>query len=256
MRTTFFVLVFLAACSTSTGEADPSSDPAPAPPSAKPAASDGGKKDLHASEALRRCAASQGPIGSIGDAIARLNALGPGTDGACFVASLPRPLAVTATLGTTSAQPANGRGAPRLFLMLPKLVISAVPAGEGSKVIELGEWAGSTRTIKGEIAIPVTGPLAADAAYARVLNGSDRTTCGTCHRGEERHPTIPNAFVSLAFKPEPGTSVTVTELEELHRLCTVAEDEGPRCGMIHALFDYGEITQGAFSPVVETFFGP
>jgi hypothetical protein len=188
--------------------------------------------------------------------IARLNALGPGTDGACFVASLPRPLAVTATIGTTSAQPANGRGAPRLFFMLPKIVISAVPAGDGNKVIELGEWAGSTRTIKGEIAVPVAGALGADAAFLRVLQGSARTTCATCHRGEEPHPTIPNAFVSLAFKPEPGTSVTVTELEELHHLCSVAEDDSPRCGMIHALFDHGEITQGEFSPVVETFFGP
>lgn len=62
------------------------------------------------------------------------------------------------------------------------------------------------------------------------------------------------AFISLAFKPEPGTFVTIPELEELHRLCTMVEDEGPRCAMIHALFDYGEITQGAFSPVVETFF--
>jgi hypothetical protein len=78
---------------------------------------------------------SKGEIGSIADAITRLNALAPNGDGPCFIATLPRPLAVVATLGVSSAQPAGGRGAPRLLLMLPKIVISAVPAGEGSKVL-------------------------------------------------------------------------------------------------------------------------
>jgi hypothetical protein len=163
---------------------------------------------------------------------------------------------VVATLGVTSAQPAGGRGAPRLFFMLPKLVISAVPAGDGSKLLEFGEWTGTTRTLKAEIGLPVTGPLAVDAPFSRILQGTDRTRCATCHRQEEPHPTIPNAFVSVAFQPAPGTFVTVTELEELHTLCTQADDPGSRCAMIHALFDFGEITQGSFAPVVETFQSP
>lgn len=250
----------LAACSSSS-EPTPSSAPTPAPTGSAtttPSPKDAGAKDAgpHApSEALVRCAETKGEIGSIADAVARLNALAPkGGDGPCFVASLPRPLSVVATLGATSAQPAGGRGAPRLFFMLPKIVISAVPAGDGSKLLEFGEWTGTTRTLKGEVALPVTTPLAADAPFTRVLQGTDRTLCATCHRQEERHPTIPNAFVSLAFQPEPGTFVTVSDLEELHTLCTRAEDPGPRCAMIHALFDFGEVTQGAFSPVVETFF--
>lgn len=112
---------------------------------------------------------------------------------------------------------------------------------------------GTTRTLKGEIGLPVSSPLAVDAPFQRILGGSDRTKCGTCHHAEEPHPTIANAFVSVAFKPEPGTFVTVDELEELHTLCTNANDPGERCAMIHALFDFGEITQGSFSPVVETF---
>jgi hypothetical protein len=259
---TVLALAFLVACDGSSSEPGPSSAPTSAPPpssTAPPAPRDGGAKDAGphvASEALRRCAESKGEIGSIAEAIARISALAPQGDGPCFIATLPRPLAVVATLGVSSAQPAGGRGAPRLLLMLPKLVISAVPAGEGSKVLEFGEWVGSTRTIKGEITLPVTGPLAADAPFVRVLQGTDRTTCGTCHRQEERHPTIPNAFLSLAFKPEPGTVLTVTELEELHTLCTQADDPGSRCTMIHALFDFGEITEGSFSPVVQTFQGP
>lgn len=261
MRTAL-ALAFLAACDASSSDGGPSPAPTPAPSASStpaPGPRDGGAKDAGphtASEELRRCAQSKGDIASIADAVARLGALAPNGDGPCFVATLPRPLAVVATLGVTSAQPALGRGAPRLFFMLPKLVISAVPAGEGSKVLEFGEWTGTTRTLKGEISLPVTAPLAADAPFRRVLQGTDRTTCATCHRQEEPHPTIPDAFVSVAYKPEPGTFVTVPELEELHTLCTQADDPGPRCAMIHALFDFGEITQGSFSPVVETFFGP
>ena len=257
---TVLLIAFLAACDSSPSEAGPISAPTSAPsgPStAVPASKDAGAKDAGshaASDALLRCAQSKGEIGSIADAVARLGALAPNADGPCFVATLPRPLAVVATLGVTSAQPAGGRGAPRLFFMLPKLVISAVPAGDGSKVLELGEWMGTTRTLKGEIPLPVTGPLAADAPFTRVLQGTERTLCATCHRQEERHPTIPNAFVSVAYKPEPGTVVTVEELEELHTLCTRADDPGSRCAMIHALFDFGEITQGSYAPVVETFF--
>ncbi len=254
-------LVFLAACDASSSEPGPSTAPTSAPSDAStpiPAPKDSGAREAgaHVTVALERCAASKGAIGSIADAVARLNALGAGADGPCFVATLPRPLAVVATLGATSAQPANGRGAPRLFLMLPKIVISVVPAGDGSKVIEFGEWTGSTRTLKGEISLPITAPLAADAAFRRVLNGAGRTTCGTCHRQEDPHPTIANAFTSLAFKPDQGTFVTVEELEELHTLCTNAGDPSSRCAMIHALFDFGEVTQGSFSPVVATFQGP
>jgi hypothetical protein len=224
-----------------------------------PAPSDAGKKDAGphvASDALLECAKSKGEIGSIADAVARVNALAPKGDGPCFIATLPRPLAVVATTGVMSAQPADGRGAPRIFFMLPKLVISAVPAGDGSKLLELGEWTGTTRTLKGEIGLPVTAPLAADAPFTRVLQPPNGTRCGNCHRQEEAHPTIPNAFISIAFQPEPGTFVTVDELEELHTLCTQADDPGSRCAMIHALFDFGEITQGSFSPIVETFFTP
>jgi hypothetical protein len=253
------VLALLPACSSSSNEVGPSPARTSAPSASSTAAppSDAGAKDAGphtASDALLRCAQSKGEIGSIGAAVARLNALAPNGDGPCFVATLPRPLAVVATLGVTSAQPAGGRGAPRIFFLLPKLVISAVPAGDGSKLLELGEWVGTTRTLKGEIALPVTAPLAADGPFVRILQGSDKTVCATCHRQEERHPTIPNAFTSLAFQPQPGTFVTLEELEELHALCTQADDPGPRCAMIHALFDFGEVTQGSFSPVVETMF--
>lgn len=261
MRSALPALVFLAACGTPSSDAGPTTDPTPAPTSTStaPPVTDAGPKDAgaqHPSAALVECAKSKGDIGSIADAVARLNALGASADGPCFVATLPRPFGVVATSGKASAQPAFGTSAPRLLLLLPKIVVTAVPAGEGSKVLEFGEWVGSTRTIKGEIVVPVTAKLAADAPFLRVSQGTDKTTCGTCHRQEEPHPTIANAFISLAFKPEPGTFVTFEELTGLHDLCTSSGDPGARCAMLHALFDFGEITEGSFSPVIATFQGP
>ena len=261
MRSALLAFVFVAACGTSSRDPGPTLDPTPAPTvtaTALPPTPDAGPKgpSPHPSDALVQCAKSKGDIGSIADAVARLNALGPNADGACFIATLPRPLAVVASSGKTSAQPAFGTSAPRLLLLLPKIVITAVPAGEGSKVLEFGEWIGTTRTIKAEIAVPVTTKLTADAPFLRVSQGTDKTTCGSCHRQEEPHPTIANAFLSLAFKPEPGTFVTLEELEGLHDLCTRADDPGSRCTMLHALFDFGEITEGSFSPAVATFQGP
>jgi hypothetical protein len=261
MRNAFFVLSLLAcvACDASSADAGPtlapSSQPTTAPTSSssKPATEAGVTDEgPHDSAKLRACAESKGDIASIADAVTRLNAIiAKGGDGACFVATLPRPLAVVATLNVASAQPAGGRGAPRMFFMLPKLVISAVPDGEGSKVLELGEWMGTTSTIKGELALPVTATLAADAPFERILQGDNGTKCATCHGQEDPHPSIPKAFVSKALRP--SNEVTLEELEELHTLCTTSGIASSRCDFIHALFDFGEVTQGAFSPVVATF---
>ncbi len=204
-----------------------------------------------ASDALRRCATAGGALASIADAVARLNALPAPADGPCFIATLPRPLAVVATTGIFSAQPAAGSSSPRLFFLLPKLVVSAVPAGDGSKVLELGEWTTSSRTVKGEVALPVASPLAPDAPFTRVDRGNGRSSCGMCHRGEEPHPSIARAFVSAAFKPERGTEVSLAELRRMHDACEA--DAGDRCAMFHALFDFGEVTAGAFADEVETF---
>jgi hypothetical protein len=248
-------LLLLAACETSSGSSDPAPAASSSPPTTSPPARVDAGTPHTASAQLRRCAEARAEPSSIVDALARYGALPLPADGPCIVATLPRPLAVVATIGVTSAQPASGRASPRLFFLLPKLVISAVPEGEGSKVLEFGEWVTATRTVKGEIGLPVTAPLAADAAFERVLKGTDRTMCGICHREEERHPTLANAFVSAAYEPEPGTFVTVAELEALHETCAREHDPSDRCAMLHAVFDFGAVTQGAFAPEVETFNG-
>lgn len=206
-----------------------------------------------ASEALRACAALAGPVKTIAAGVERLNALPPPVDGPCFVASLPRPLSVVATSGVTSAQPAASRASPRLFLMLDGVVASVVPEGDGSRLLEFGEWVTTTRTLKGEVALPVTEPLAPDAPYQHVLYSQPATTCALCHRGEEPHPTIAGAYVTAAFKPQKGTTVSTLELSVSHDACVEAGDETGRCALFHALFDFGTVRDGAFDKDVETF---
>ncbi len=201
---------------------------------------------------LVRCGARPRALAGIADVVVRLNELVP-ADGPCLVAALPRPLALVATTGALSAQPAGGKGSPRLFFLLPKLVVSAVPSGRGSTTVEFGEWVTNLRTLKGELPLPVNAAIAPDAPYAQVLDARRMgTTCGTCHRNEESHRSIAGAFVSDAFKPEALTGVPLSELEGYHEACTLEADTSARCAMLHAVFDFGEVVQGAFAPEVGT----
>lgn len=255
MRWLLPLLVF-AACDAS----DAANGAAPSSPDAQPDASarplDAGTAvdaapTHHASDALVRCAEKRRELSSIADTVVHLSTMTTPADGPCFIATLPRPLAIVATNGTISAQPAAGPNSPRLFFLLPKLVISAVPSGEGSKVLEFGEWTTATRTLKAEIPLPITAPLAADAPFRQVAR-TGGTVCAVCHRDEEPHPTIPNAYVSAAFKPALGTFVKLEELRKLHDACTATDDTSERCAMFHAVFDFGEVTAGAFAAAVET----
>lgn len=202
---------------------------------------------------LRACAAAGGAVTSIATAVTRLNALPTPVDAPCFVASLPRPISVVSTTGVTSAQPAVGKENPRVFLLLPGVAVSVVAAGDGAKLLEFGEWVTPTRTLKGELELPVTAPLAAEAPFERVLFGSPATSCGLCHREEAPHDPVPGGYVSVAFKPQPGSFVTLSALTAQHDACVAADDETGRCQLFHALFDFGEVKDGAFAAEVTTF---
>jgi hypothetical protein len=208
----------------------------------------------HASAALQACAAVKEParVTTIAAAVNRINALPPPVTAPCFVASLPRPLDVVATNSVFSAQPAHSRESPRMFLFLPALVASVVPEGEGSSVIEFSQWMTPTRTLKGELAVPIEAPVSDEAPYTRVHSNFGVTSCGLCHRNEEPHPTIDGGFISDAFRPNSGSLIAVSDLKEQHDACG-EEDQSPRCELFHALFDFGEVRQGAFSNSVELF---
>ncbi len=208
-----------------------------------------------ASAELRACQDAGRALTSIDDALALLNELPRPVDGPCFVAALPRPLRVVASHSFTSAQPAESRRSPRIFLLGEPLVISVVPEGQGSLVVEFGEFLSSTRSLKGEIPLPVTAPLPSDTPYAHVLYQPGLTTCGFCHAAEEPSPLRPGAYGSAALRPHERELVPVSELRESHEACVEAEDVAGACAMFHALFDFGEVEQGAFSPELPTFGG-
>lgn len=206
-----------------------------------------------ASDALKACAAQQAQaVPTIAAAVDRLNAL-PEQSVACFVASLPRPLDVVGTLGRTSAQPAAGPESPRLFLLASGLVSSVVGSGDGAHLIELGQWVTNKRTLKGEISLPFMAPLAANAPFTRVLMGGGSTSCGLCHRFETPDPSMNGGFVSVAFKPASDSEVSLKKVAALHDACVASSESGARCDLLHALFDLGEVRQGAFAPEVERF---
>jgi len=207
---------------------------------------------------LRACAAADAGAtpGSIAQVIDRFGALPSPVGAPCFLASLPRPLAVVATISVTSAQPSGGPHDPRIFVMLPDVTVGVVPAGPGAPFIEIGEWVTDTTTIKAEIALPVTPPLGADPFKhledQREAQGTVVTSCGFCHTPEAAHPTIQYAYMSKAFQPR--TMKTLEDLQAEHRACVTNNEVSDRCDMYHALFDFGEVTQGAF-PSDTAYFG-
>jgi hypothetical protein len=67
-------------------------------------------------------------------------------------------------------------------------------------------------------------------------------------------PLPPPDTTSSSTEPEPGTFVKLAELQKLHAACARDDDPSERCAMLHAVFDFGEVTAGAFAQDVETFF--
>lgn len=201
--------------------------------------------------ALASC--TSGPrLTTIAGAVERLNALPP-SEPACLLASLARPLSIVASTSITSAQPADSRESPRFFVLDDALVLSFVPSGDGQHLVEFGQWTDATHTLKGELQLPRVGELAADAPHTRVRMTSPATTCGLCHRDESMSDSVPNGYVSLAYRPVDRTLVPLSELLAAHEKCTRDEDASERCVLFHALFDFGTVKQGAFRSNVPLF---
>jgi len=209
------------------------------------------------SASLLACAAnSSPPVTSISGAIDRLNSLPRPVGGPCFVASLQRPISMVATVGTVSAQPAAGEHDPRVFLLADGVVIAVVPKGAGGDFIELGQWVSPTRTLKAEIALPVTEPRPADEPFTRLESqkaDAGVTVCGMCHHSEELQAPTSHGYISAAYRPLAADERSLQVLATEHQECITNGEESPRCDMFHALFDFGELRQGAFETVVERF---
>ncbi len=208
-------------------------------------------------EQLADCAAAspQDSPRSILEAVAQVNALPKPLTLPCFIATLPRPLAVQASQSVFSAQPALGRRSPRMFIFSDPLLMTIVPDGSGSHLLEFGQRHSETSSIKGELEFPVLGALRDEDAFERLIYMDRFTTCSACHAGEVPAEDIAftKAFVSQALRPASSERVGLAEMLAEARACNV-EAEPERCAMLQAVFGAGDVVDHDFPDSVATFY--
>lgn len=172
----------------------------------------------------------------------------------CYLSALSRPLTMLGAISTFSLQPSvQGALNPRVFIFSGNLVMSVVPTGLGSPDIEVSEYTSPVRSIKGQIAFPLTAPLTQAEPYDSVRLGYG-TVCGNCHPAEQPAPqvTVTAAFESEVFQPTATTIVPLEKMLDDNATCDPQQDP-QRCAILNALFNHGAVVTGAFSPDAPTF---
>ena len=246
---TAWLAALLATAACSAGDA-------PAPDAESPDVGDAGADAAPA----RLCAPPPGVSGrpnTIAQAVELINALPSPVTLPCFIDALERPLRLSATTGTISAQPAVGERSPRFFIVYGGLIMSFALDGFGHDLLEFGELVTPTRSRKGELAFPVVTPLAPEAPYTKVLfqERTDRTSCALCHGAEEPDPaiTFTQAYVSEALRPMPTEVVSIPSMRAERDVCD-HDAEPSRCAMLDALFARDDLVIYDFPTNMETIF--
>jgi hypothetical protein len=228
------------------------------PAARTPATIDAGSGvDTRPAPPLSRCRAAAGTMGrprSIRALVDLVNALPRPLELTCMLESFERPLDAHAVISLVSLQPAMGERSPRIFLLSGPLIMSIVPVGPGSALLELGELVDARRSLKGELHFPVTDRLTQASPYEKIYDGQG-TSCRFCHPAEEAAEglAVPPAFVSGAFSPDARYRVGLDRVHEERRTCDEGK-EPARCALLRALFDHGEVREGEFPPTVPTIF--
>lgn len=194
---------------------------------------------------------------SIAAVVDSLNALPKPVTLPCFIQHLSGPLAIDATKGDLSLQPAVGRRSPRIFILLDPLIATIVPQGLGQDLLELGERRGETRSLKAEVLFPVTTQLEHASPYEHVIfdkESKSLTSCAFCHGAETLAPdiTFTRAFESDAFRPLNGNRISVDELAAERQACD-AKLEPYRCAVLDALFERESVTFRSLPAAFATF---
>lgn len=192
---------------------------------------------------------------SIPEVVALLNELPKPVTLPCFLEQLERPLGMQATRSVFSAQPADGVRSPRLFLFFEPLIMSIVPSGVGSALLEFGEKRSETTSLKGELEFPILEPLGPEAPFEQVMFDETVTSCSFCHRDEQPDPLTIDArgFVSQALRPRPNDRLSITGLYAEHAACD-ATLEPERCALLEALLAGDAILEREFPAIQDTFF--
>ena len=182
-----------------------------------------------------------------------LDALPKPTTVECFVESLDRPLKVIGSTSTLSAQPAN-QGSPRLFGIFGPLLVSWVPAGPGSRVLEFSEERGAILSVKAELHMPIEDKIEY-ADFEHILLEGGGTACGACHLLEEPVDDIPLGpfFASEALRPGTPDTVRVQTVRDLHNHCDLDFD-ARRCSILAATFEHGEVVDSDFPRPLPTIY--
>jgi hypothetical protein len=234
----------------------PGSEVAPAVPAAAATVtqeSAGASPAPEAAEAAPAAAAPCSPPAGVSgsphtfqEAVALINALPKPTTLPCFLESLDRPLELYLTRSELSLQPADGPERPRTFIVFGELVLSVVTTQKFISRLELGHRTAPGRSVKGEIAFPLTRDVTAADITERIRVGNV-SICGGCH-GAETRPTDPffpdGAFESAIAVPLSPYEVDLQALRAQAAACDRAQDPD-RCAQLSALFDHGEVRRSA-----------
>ena len=190
---------------------------------------------------------------SIAEAIALINALPRPVTLDCFLQQLERPLRINGTTSTVSLQPAVGYDSPRVFLFDGDLIMSVAIAGHpGNTLLEFGEMVAPTKSIKGEVAFPVTEELDVSAPMERVFDG-EGSECRLCHAGEAEAPQYPLAFASDALRFRDDELVALDDLRAEWERCLPSR-QPQRCARLDALFSFGEVQHADFPAGLQTIY--
>ncbi|MNK08108.1 hypothetical protein D3C87_260340 [compost metagenome] len=200
-------------------------------------------------ESSSNCVPGPGVSGTpknIEEAVTLINSLPKPVTVECFVESLDRPLKVALTNSEASAQPAAGTRSPRVFIFSDSLIISIVPDGRGSKVVEFSVLLSSDKSIKGEVPFPIQGILDGKTPYDHIRDGNG-TLCAACHGIEQQAPqiTFTKAFISKAFQPNWQTDVDLDNFRKEVLFCD-PKVEPERCRILEAIFGHGEVRKQDF----------
>lgn len=197
-----------------------------------------------------RCQAPDGVDAAprtIEDAVYLLDSLPKPVTVECFVESLERPMTVIGSTDFISAQPAAGDAAPRIFAVYDTLIVSWVPDGDGSKVLEFAEEREGLMSVKAEINMPIEGTIAPEVAFDHIRNEGFGTVCGTCHVAEVVDPEIDyaEAYMSQAMKPALSETMRLDDLETVADWCD-PKATPRRCRIWDAVFYRGDLVDGDF----------
>jgi len=176
------------------------------------------------------------------EAVILMNTLPRPTTLACFLEALERPLQIWATRSKDSLQPAPGPESPRTFIVNAPLVMSIVFGGPASVTLELGYRSAPRRSIKTEIAFPLTRDVTFDNFFDGALNGSV-TKCSACHTSETKtfNPELNiDVYESDIYEPLNVYAVDLETLRTARGSCDAAA-EPARCALLGALFDHGDV---------------